>query len=682
MIEYRRGSRFVEGGSSELFLGVAVGLGGFERRVILKAVRPELETDPAPRQRLADEARLLSKIHHPGVIKISDFVELEGRSHQVLEYLDGKDLRAWAKAAPDPSAPFQPQVVLHVIKQLALTLEYVHGARDEDGQALGILHRDVSPGNIILTHAGEVKLIDFGIARWRGQESYTRVGETVGTPGFMAPEQLSGGPMDARSDLFSLACVAHWMFTGSSPVAPPDAESRLLAGKPVALSAQVPERWRPLLARALEVNPARRPASAGAWAVMLSQLREPGEAPTEDEVRAWVTAAPSTAAARAAPTEGLWSVGWEVTGSQSEGAQAELRPPTAMVVAPEATSATIEAAAHSEVLSFVRPSTFTRPDETTQDTDGGAEDEEDTESKGIDLEDTTAGALASPARVDPTDLRPARAYAESPPMSPEDTPARISLTPPRIVEHTDPSPLRLVAMAVFVFAVAFGVSRLLWQATSSGAPSAPRPAPAPITVKEPPPPPDEPLVAVAPPSGPVLVPPAPAPVTEEAPSEEVPRPPPRKRPSRAGTEAPRAAAETPPPAPAWAPPIIVWSVERAVEDKGLPRSGLDWVDATRARAWKECLRKHDVPCLDRLGPELLAELERAQIDGPFLSRKLEELESTLREVSSELTERELEAIDRRLLDLKLLARQSPDRRQLRRALEEVRSTQARLQKKR
>lgn len=683
MIEYRRGSRFVEGGSSELFLGVAVGLGGFQRRVVLKAVRADQESESAQRGRLAGEARLLSQLHHPGVIEISDFVELEGRMYQVLEHLDGKDLRAWAAEAEDAAVPFAAAAVLHVIRQLALTLEYVHEARDHEGRALGIIHRDLSPGNVVLTHAGEVKLIDFGIARWRDQDGHTKLGETVGTPGFMAPEQLAGGPLDARADLYSLGCLAHWMLTGESPAAGPEAEARLLAGHPPGLSPRLPPAWRPLLERALEANPARRFPSAAVFGSALGQVSSGAEAQTEGAVRAWPGAQRVEASPGGSPAD-LWRVGWEATGSVGELAAPRDRPPTAMASAPEPTVATVANAARDSGISFVRPSTMTRPEDFTAESESDTQpDEEDTGSKTLELEDTTARSLtAAPSHVELPGPGPMPwVPAETPPV-PNETPPRISITPPRVVEHTEPSPLRLVAMALIVFGVAFGASRFFFGLGASASGPAPAPeqrprleqltaTPSPVPAVEEPPTPVarlEPEPAPSPPEG------------EAAP--EVPRPPRRKPPRSAPGGGREAAAPPTPEEPAWSPPIVVWSLDQALDDKGLPKSGLEWLDAEQAAVWRRCLRERDAACLERVGPQLIVAVERSSIDVSFLSRQLEALEASLRQRSTQFEAAELEALDQRLLDLKLLARQSPDRRQLRRALEEVRSLQLRLRRAR
>lgn len=670
MIEYRRGSRFVEGGNSELYLGVAVGHGGFERRVVLKAVRAELEFDSAQRGRLAGEARLLSQLHHPGVIRISDFVEIQGRSYQVLEYLDGQDLRSWAARAEVNTAPFQDPVVSHVIRQLALTLEYVHGARDHEARPLAILHRDVSPGNVVLTHAGEVKLVDFGIARWRDQESLTKLGETAGTPGFMAPEQLTGGPQDARADVFSLACLAHWMLSGESPAAGRDEEARLLAGQPIDLSPRIPPTWRALLARGLEPSPARRFSSAGAMAVALAQMSSPQELQTEDAVRAWVSERHSGSLPAVSPAD-LWRVGGEITGSMELPAAISDRPPTALALAPEATVATVPNARPEPRGSFVRPSTLTRPDDFTQDSEVGTDPDEATESKGPAREAPTArGLSAAPSYLELTGPGPMVRAAEDTPASSGDTPPpRSSITPPRIVTRSQPSALLFLAMVLVVFGVAFGVSRLSWTLDPPTSASRVRSAPAR----------ERPVAVVLPPEVEPEHPTPPPPPKGEA-STEVLRPP-RGRPLRSAPNiTPPTSEEATTPA-SWAPPIIAWSVERALEDKGLPKDGLDWVDAQSAAHWRGCLRARDATCLESLGPKLISAIESTAVDTNFLTRQLEALEAALGRRVAQFQPTELEALDRRLLDLKLLARQNPDRRQLRRALQEVRSIQQRLSAK-
>jgi serine/threonine-protein kinase len=193
--KYVLGERLAVGGMAEVFLATARGEFGFARRVVVKRLLPHLAERPEVVQLFLDEARLLARLHHPRVVQVLDLGSADGMSYQALEYLEGADLASLCARGPVPL-----ELGLRLGVAVAEALSYVHGARSDAGEPLGIVHGDVAPGNVLVTRAGEVKLIDFGVARWNARPEAPR----GGTPGFIAPEVEGGGAPTVQSDLFAL----------------------------------------------------------------------------------------------------------------------------------------------------------------------------------------------------------------------------------------------------------------------------------------------------------------------------------------------------------------------------------------------------------------------------------------------------------------------------------------------
>jgi len=160
-------------------------------------------------------------------------------------------------------------LALHVCTQVAHALHYAHEAKDAQGHALNIVHRDVSPDNILISWDGDVKLSDFGIALATGRAEKTAQGMTKGKLAYMAPEQATGGTVDARADIFSLGCVLHRLVAGESPMASEEALARLLTGK-LLLSHRLPDDIQPLVAKAVRRSRFDRFATAAEMAEAMS----------------------------------------------------------------------------------------------------------------------------------------------------------------------------------------------------------------------------------------------------------------------------------------------------------------------------------------------------------------------------------------------------------------------------
>ncbi|MFO0713583.1 MAG: protein kinase [Sandaracinus sp.] len=206
---YRIERRLASGGMAEVYIAHREGVLGFERRVALKTILPQLASDPEFAAMFADEARLAARLEHPAIAQVFDFGEADGMLFLAMELVDGASVNRLLRAATatrEPT-PIPLPVILHVGIEVARALAYAHVARDPRGQPLGIVHRDVSPANILLGRRGEVKLVDFGIARAFGAAHRTDDGMVRGKLGYMSPEQVQGKPVDGRSDVFTLAAV-------------------------------------------------------------------------------------------------------------------------------------------------------------------------------------------------------------------------------------------------------------------------------------------------------------------------------------------------------------------------------------------------------------------------------------------------------------------------------------------
>ncbi|HEY4394319.1 MAG TPA: serine/threonine-protein kinase [Polyangia bacterium] len=204
-----------EGGMAQVFTAVTFGAEGFRRTFVVKRLRAELSRDPAVVAQFIDEAKLGSTLVHSNVIPVFDFGKVGDEYYLAQEYILGRDMgrvtaRSLERLQHAPSAT----TVLYVAAQTLLALEYAHSKLGDSGRPLGIVHRDVSPSNILLSARGEVKLFDFGIVKAEGRVTKTQHGVVKGNVSFMSPEQARGTNVDGRADLFSLGLVMFYCLTG------------------------------------------------------------------------------------------------------------------------------------------------------------------------------------------------------------------------------------------------------------------------------------------------------------------------------------------------------------------------------------------------------------------------------------------------------------------------------------
>lgn len=202
--------RLHRGGMGDVFLARLDRPPGFGRWVALKVIRPDLRSDRAIRTMFLDEARVLAALRHSAIAQVVDFGEVEGTAYLLLEYVAGISFAALRDEGPVP-----PPVAARMVAEVARGLHAAHEARDDDGRALDIVHRDISPQNVMLTFEGRVKLLDFGIATVADRQSVrTSTGVLKGKLAYVAPEQLVGLVADRRSDTYSLCVVLHELLSG------------------------------------------------------------------------------------------------------------------------------------------------------------------------------------------------------------------------------------------------------------------------------------------------------------------------------------------------------------------------------------------------------------------------------------------------------------------------------------
>lgn len=273
-----------QGGMAEVFEAVLHGDAGFRRRVAVKRMAADRVGDERLQRMFVDEARLASRLHHPNLVAVIDFGIADGVAFQVLELVDGFDVARLANWGVAVNQPMPEAVALGIAAHVAHALHAAHTATGDDGAPLNIVHRDVSPQNVLVSRGGDVKLADFGIALWEQRTEKTLGAIARGKPTYMAPEQAMRSAIDGRADVFSLGCTLHALLTGHSPLQDENALVDLLSGVELEPASTLPAPLRELLARALRRDRQARFATAEAFAQACEQALK-SLAPAEFELR-------------------------------------------------------------------------------------------------------------------------------------------------------------------------------------------------------------------------------------------------------------------------------------------------------------------------------------------------------------------------------------------------------------
>ncbi len=258
-----------------VYLGRLEGAAGFSKAVVIKRVIPDMDNLEETTARFIREAQILSNLQHPGIVAVLDFGEEVGGHCMVLEYVHGYDLSKWLKFLQLTQRQMPWEHAVYIMLRVLEALSYSHNFRRSDGMVAEVLHRDVSPGNILLDVEGRVRLADFGIARMdEGDtgEYRTQVGVLKGKVAYLAPELFSGSPPSPSSDLYACALVLYQMLAGRNPFSAENESRvmwRLIMEPPRPLSDHrddLPAELQTAVLRALEKKPAERHQSAEAFA--------------------------------------------------------------------------------------------------------------------------------------------------------------------------------------------------------------------------------------------------------------------------------------------------------------------------------------------------------------------------------------------------------------------------------
>ncbi len=257
--------KLAEGGMAEIYLCSVRGPEGFEKDVVIKRIRSFLSDDPQFVEMFIAEARLASRLNHANVVQIFDFDKHEDSFYLAMEYVRGKSLWDLRRRSRELMMPLPPTLVAHIGSEVARGLHYAHRLT-ERGKPLGLVHRDVTPHNVLLSFEGAVKLADFGIAK--AGNKLTSPGMLKGKFAYMAPEQARGDDVDARTDVFALGIVLWEMLTGArlfdgdSDVAVLKAVQQSVIASPARLNPDVHSDLDAVVMRALERDPQARHQTA------------------------------------------------------------------------------------------------------------------------------------------------------------------------------------------------------------------------------------------------------------------------------------------------------------------------------------------------------------------------------------------------------------------------------------
>jgi len=287
---YRLLERVAVGGMAEVFRAKRSGVEGFEKVVAVKRILSHLSDNKEFVDMFVDEAKMVAGLTHPNIVQIFDLGRIERSYYIAMEYVHGRDLRTILRRAKERHVLVPLELSAFVVSRLAAALEYAHRKRDEAGQPMLLVHRDVSPQNILLSFEGDVKLTDFGIAKAASKASITDKGALRGKLLYMSPEQAWGKAMDRRSDIFSLGIVFYEMLTGQKPFLGTSEMSILetvrecRVAPPITVNPGIPEKMERVAMKALERDPEVRYQDAGEMHRDLERVLHERQPPTPRDV--------------------------------------------------------------------------------------------------------------------------------------------------------------------------------------------------------------------------------------------------------------------------------------------------------------------------------------------------------------------------------------------------------------
>jgi serine/threonine protein kinase len=286
--------KLADGGMAEIFLAIQHGAEGFEKAVVLKRILTQYSADPQFRNMLLDEAHISMSLQHGNVVQVLDLGVAAGRYFLALELVDGWDLEKILQRAHAAGMVWPAALGLYVVAEVCRGLAYAHG-KSRDGKPLGIVHRDISPNNVLLSGEGEVKVADFGIAKAQRKREQTAAGVIKGKVAYMSPEQAMGGAVDRRSDIFSVGSLLYRTMTDRLPFeANNDLESLLRVQKaeftpPREVRPAINESISGIILRAMRLAPSERYQSADEMLADVERvLRTEFQSAGQTELKAWL----------------------------------------------------------------------------------------------------------------------------------------------------------------------------------------------------------------------------------------------------------------------------------------------------------------------------------------------------------------------------------------------------------
>jgi TonB family protein len=264
--------RIATGGMAEVWKARMRGVEGFQKTVAIKKILPHLSDNQDFIEMFIDEAKLAAQLSHNNIIHIYDLGKIQSSYYIAMEYVDGSDLKTILRKAQEHDQPMSVELALFIASKIASALDYAHRKRDFQDQEMGLVHRDVSPQNVLISEEGDIKLCDFGIAKAASKASHTQAGALKGKLQYMSPEQAWGRAIDRRSDIFALATVLYEMLTGRKLFAGDNElsildqvrEARVAA--PSVINDEVTPEVDRIVAKALAKDPTERYQTAGEMA--------------------------------------------------------------------------------------------------------------------------------------------------------------------------------------------------------------------------------------------------------------------------------------------------------------------------------------------------------------------------------------------------------------------------------
>ncbi|MCB0326400.1 MAG: protein kinase [Bdellovibrionales bacterium] len=271
--------RIAVGGMAEVFKAKLQGAKGFEKTLALKKILPEYSSDEEFLTMFIDEARISSSLAHPNIVQVFDFGEFGHQFYLAMEYIDGSNLKNLFFKNLRSGHQLKKETVYYIIQKMASALEYAHNVQLEDhDQMLHLVHRDVSPQNILISRLGEVKITDFGIAKAAIKLSQTQPGKIQGKYSYMSPEQALGKKIDHRSDIFSLGIIFYELLSNRKVYGSSDTVKRYKQATKAEIPRiggildQLPSQIDELITKMLSPKPEDRPQSCGEIVALLSEF--------------------------------------------------------------------------------------------------------------------------------------------------------------------------------------------------------------------------------------------------------------------------------------------------------------------------------------------------------------------------------------------------------------------------